>query len=196
MKRLREINFIPDYIAYTDGSCNNMSPFGEGGSAFILLNGTKDKVLQTWSKSLLNTTNNRAELLAILCALSAVPYGSTVLVRTDSQYCITVLDSPEQYLPKANRDIISKCFEVMNKLSVVCFEWVRGHAGSEYNEQADALADSRREEVRVKFRIPVYTYKEYKRPFTEEEKLRLRRFNEWMSDSPDYEQYSDMAELK
>lgn len=25
-----DIDFIPDYIAYTDGSCNNLSPYGEG----------------------------------------------------------------------------------------------------------------------------------------------------------------------
>lgn len=32
----KKLDIIPDYIAYTDGSCNNMSPFGEGGSAFVL----------------------------------------------------------------------------------------------------------------------------------------------------------------
>ena len=26
-----------DYIAYTDGSANNLSPYGEGGSAYIII---------------------------------------------------------------------------------------------------------------------------------------------------------------
>ena len=37
-------SFIPDYIAYTDGSCNNLSPYGEGGAAYIILDGQRNLI--------------------------------------------------------------------------------------------------------------------------------------------------------
>lgn len=191
MKKKKEIDIIPDYIAYTDGSCNNFSIFGEGGASYVLLNGTEDKVLKTWSRGLLATTNNRAELVGILTALRDIPENSTILIRTDSQYCITVLDKKSQKLPKANKDLVRYCFHAINLHKAVYFEWVKGHNGEEFNEMADELAESRTEEIREKFRIPVYTYKDYSRPFTDDEKVRLRRFENWMDSNSDAIQYRD-----
>lgn len=185
------LDIIPDYIAYTDGSCNNFSMFGEGGASYVLLNGTKDRVLETWSKGLLGTTNNRAELVGILSALQRVPNNSTILIRTDSQYCIMVLDKKSQKLPKANKDLVRQCFDAINCLKAVYFEWVKGHNGEEFNEMADKLAEARTEEIRDKFRIPVYDYKDYSRPFTEEEKARLNRFNDWIYNNSDAIEYRD-----
>ena len=187
MKKRKEIDIIPDYIVYTDGSCNNFSPFGEGGASYVLLNGTKDKILKTWSKGLLDTTNNRAELVGILAALNDIPENSTILVRTDSQYCITVLDKEDQKLPNANKDLVQYCFNAINLHKAVFFEWVKGHSGEEFNEMSDELAQSRMEEIREKFRIPPYTYMS----LTESERARLNRFNVWMQTNSDAAQYRD-----
>ena len=75
------------YEAYTDGSCDNLSPYGEGGSAYIIL---KDGIIIKESKKgFVGTTNNRMEMLAIISAVKSVPKGATLTVYTDSQYCIT-----------------------------------------------------------------------------------------------------------
>ena len=45
------------FEAYTDGSCDNLSPYGEGGSAYIIL---KDGIIIKESKKgFVGTTNNR-----------------------------------------------------------------------------------------------------------------------------------------
>lgn len=77
------------YEAYTDGSCDNLSPYGEGGSAYIIL---KDGIIIKESKKgFVGTTNNRMEMLAIISAVKSVPKGATLTVYTDSQYCINEL---------------------------------------------------------------------------------------------------------
>lgn len=65
------------YEAYTDGSCDNISPYGEGGSAYIIL---KDGVIIKESKKgFVGTTNNRMEMLAIISAVKSVPKGALLL---------------------------------------------------------------------------------------------------------------------
>jgi hypothetical protein len=64
------------YEAYTDGSCDNLSPYGEGGSAYIIL---KDGIIIKESKKgFVGTTNNRMEMLAIISAVKSVPKGATL----------------------------------------------------------------------------------------------------------------------
>lgn len=152
-----EEDYLAGYIAYTDGSCNNFSPYGEGGAAYVLLDSQMNVVKQN-SRGFLGTTNNRMELLAILSAIAAVPAGSAVEVRTDSQYCITVLEnSANADKPfKVNGDIITKYSRYAGRLKQVRFVWLKGHDGEEWNELCDALAQSRTEEMRTLHNIPVY----------------------------------------
>ena len=61
------------YEAYTDGSCDNLSPYGEGGSAYIIL---KDGIIIKESKKgFVGTTNNRMEMLAIISAVNPFQKG-------------------------------------------------------------------------------------------------------------------------
>lgn len=155
-----EAGFIPDYIAFTDGSCNNLSPYGEGGAAYIILDGRRNLVKQN-SKGFVGVTNNRMELMAILSAVAAVPTGSTLVVYTDSQYCIQVLTNKANAnnFTRPNANIIRQYFNYASRLKAVRFEWVKGHNGDEFNEMADALAQSRTEEMRTIHNIPVYDYR-------------------------------------
>lgn len=74
------------YDCYTDGSCNNLSPNKEGGAAYlILLNG--EEIVRK-SKALIHTTNNRAEMLAIISAVKCCPIGADIIIHTDSKYAI------------------------------------------------------------------------------------------------------------
>lgn len=152
----REI--LTDYIAYTDGSCNNLSPYGEGGAAYIILDQYENIIFQN-SKGFLGTTNNRMELLAIISVVNWLPDGVSVEIRTDSQYCIGMLSRercPQKI--KSNRDLVEKFYRLKERKNRVCFTWVKGHNGTEYNELADALAESRTEEMRVLHNIPLYNY--------------------------------------
>lgn len=153
-------NFIPDYIAYTDGSCNNLSPYGEGGAAYIILDGQRNLIKQN-SKGFLGVSNNKMELMAILSAVAAVPAGSTLVVHTDSQYCIQVLTNKANAnnFTRPNANVIRQYFNYASRLKAVRFEWVKGHDGNEFNEMVDALAQSRTEEMRTIHNIPVYDYR-------------------------------------
>lgn len=155
-----QINLIPDYIAYTDGSCNNLSPYGEGGAAYIILDGQRNLVKQN-SKGFVGVTNNRMELMAILSAVAAVPEDSTLVVYTDSQYCIQVLTNKANAnnFSRPNANVIRQYFNYASRLKAVIFEWVKGHDGNEFNEMVDALAQSRTEEMRTIHNIPVYDYR-------------------------------------
>lgn len=155
-----EIDFIPDFIAFTDGSCNNLSPYGEGGAAYIILDGQRNLVKQN-SKGFVGVTNNKMELMAILSAVAAVPAGSALVVYTDSQYCIQVLTNKANAnnFTRPNANVIRQYFNYASRLKAVRFEWVKGHAGNEFNEMVDALAQSRTEEMRTIHNIPVYDYR-------------------------------------
>lgn len=155
-----QIDFIPDYIAYTDGSCNNLSPYGEGGAAYIILDGQRNLLKQN-SKGFIGVTNNKMELMAILSAVAAVPAGSSLVVYTDSQYCIQVLTNKANAnnFSRPNANIIRQYFNYASRLKAVRFEWVKGHDGNEFNELVDALAQSRTEEMRTIHNIPVYDYR-------------------------------------
>jgi len=159
-KTTRDFEFHPDYVAYTDGSCNNLSPYGEGGAAYILLDGQR-KIVKQSSKGFVGVTNNKMELMAILSAVASVPAGATLVIYTDSQYCIHVLTNKANAnnFTRPNANVIRQYFNYASRLKEVRFEWVKGHNGNEYNEMADALAESRTEEMRTIHNIPVYDYR-------------------------------------
>lgn len=154
-----DTDFIPDYIAYTDGSCNNLSPYGEGGAAYVIIDRQRTIVRQN-SKGFVGVTNNKMELMAILSAVAAVPSGSSLLIYTDSQYCIQVLTNKANAnnFTRPNANVIRQYFNYVSRLKAVRFEWVKGHNGNEFNEMVDALAQSCTEEMRTIHNIPIYDY--------------------------------------
>ena len=142
-----------EYIAYTDGSCNNLSPYGEGGAAYVIL---KDGVVvHSASKGFVQTTNYRMELLAILSVLTWLPDGSSVTIYTDSTSCISACTKKDR--PEKNPDIVHKCRARMRHMSVVNFQWVKGHSGNVYNEMVDQMAGAQTQAMMKKYNIPVYT---------------------------------------
>lgn len=114
----------PDYIICTDGSCDNLSPFGEGGAAYIILDGVTKEDVRHWSTGLPGTTSNRAGLFATMRGLQAVPDGSTVPVITDLQYCIRVAGMRHKETPHKNKDLVKFCRESADVHKKVYCEWV------------------------------------------------------------------------
>jgi ribonuclease HI len=97
------------------------------------------------------TTNNRMELTAVIEALGALKRPSRVILHTDSQY---VQKGITEWIegwkargwrtsakePVKNVDLWKKLDEAV-RTHVIDWKWVKGHAGHEGNERADALAN-------------------------------------------------------
>jgi ribonuclease HI len=86
-----------------------------------------------------NTTNNRAEIAAVLAALCIAPRDQPLTIYSDSEYTIKVAQGI--YQMKANPDLWELYRILLKKRATPpTFMWVRGHAGHDQNERADELA--------------------------------------------------------
>src|SRR5579883_1945577 len=136
-------------IAYTDGACVK-NPGGPAGWSTILVpvdavvNGN---VLEDARRIECyghiprspETTNNRAEISAVLATLNIAPRHAPLTIYSDSEYTIKVAQGV--YKMKANPDLWSLYRTLVGHRSApISFEWVRGHAGHDLNELADELA--------------------------------------------------------
>ena len=132
-------------IIYSDGACSG-NP-GPGGWGALLIYGDTTKELSGGEPL---TTNNRMELRAATEALDALKRPCTVELHTDSQY---VRNGIMQWIhrwkangwrtagkdPVKNEDLWRRLDEA-SKRHKISWHWVKGHAGHEQNERADALA--------------------------------------------------------
>ena len=136
-------------IAYTDGACLK-NPGGPAGWSALLWSMTDsvDGFIRENAPCLERyghipkaetTTNNRAEIAAVLAVLSLAPPTLPLQIYSDSEYAIKVAKGV--YQMKANSDLWKIYRELVDFRKIpVTFEWVRGHAGHLHNERADELA--------------------------------------------------------
>ena len=131
---------------YTDGACKG-NP-GPGGWGAMMRTGEHVKELFGGEA---NTTNNRMELKAVIEALTALTRPCAVVVHTDSQY---VLKGISEWIhgwkargwktaakaPVKNVDLW-QALDAAQARHTIEWRWVKGHAGHEGNERADALAN-------------------------------------------------------
>lgn len=146
------------FEAYTDGSCNNLSPYGEGGAAYIVLEDGRE--VKRASKGFLGKTNNFCELIAIYSAVMSIPEGSSITIYTDSRYAIGALS--KRGFPNlngvANSDVLKRYYADRGDRDVR-FVWVKGHSGNFLNEECDKMADAETAKIRVENNIPIYNTK-------------------------------------
>lgn len=123
-------------IIYTDGACS-----GNPGPAGIGVHIRRPDRLTEISEYIGEATNNVAELQAILRALEALGEDERtrrIHLYTDSGWSLGVLIGG--WKAKKNVQLIDKIKTRLPEFPNIELLKVRGHAGVEGNEQADALA--------------------------------------------------------
>lgn len=139
------------YDCYTDGSCNNLSANKEGGAAYlILLNG---KEILRRSKALIHTTNNRAEMLAIISAVKRCPIGADIVIHTDSKYAIFSFGHRKRISDSVKNSDLIHLYRKEAEQKKVTFEWVKGHNGDRYNEIVDSMANGEYNKMKESLKV-------------------------------------------
>ena len=133
-------------VIYTDGACRG-NP-GPGGWGVILSYASKQRTLNGYEAE---TTNNRMELIAAIEGLRALSRSCDVDLNTDSK---SVLQGINEWIdnwktngwktaakkPVKNADLWKQLDEQELRHRIK-WNWVKGHAGIEGNEEADRLAN-------------------------------------------------------
>jgi len=138
---------------FTDGGCSG-NP-GPGGWAYVMVQETFQgiKMIAQSKGAVKNTTNNRMEMTAVIKALRALrrmkQVPRLVAVYTDSQYVQRGITEwihlwkrnswkTSDKKPVKNQDLWKELDSLAEEFTLV-WEWVRGHAGNEYNELCDQM---------------------------------------------------------
>lgn len=134
-------------VIYTDGACSG-NP-GPGGWGVLMQFGEKEQVFYGGEA---DTTNNRMEMMAAIEALKAVnpKFKGDITLWTDSTYVLKGITEwihgwkkrgwkNSQKKAVKNSDLWKELDEINANFDVT-WKWVKGHAGIDGNERADALA--------------------------------------------------------
>ena len=144
----------PQVVIYSDGACSG-NP-GPGGWGAVMIAGQHVKEICGGEPA---TTNNRMELMAAIQALETLKKPCKVELHTDSQY---VMKGISEWIfgwkkrgwrtadgkPVKNDDLWRR-LDTARARHDVSWNWVKGHAGHELNERADALARKGLQEARA-----------------------------------------------
>ena len=141
-------------FAYTDGSTQH-NP-GIGGYAAVMVDWNKENILHTYSEFIDITTNNQVELLATIYSVewflkNYTEEDSYLVVMSDSKYCTLGYNNRMDYWSTVNwKNVKGKniknlylwqqLYDLKRKAGDrVFFQWIKGHSGDEFNDQADEM---------------------------------------------------------
>jgi ribonuclease HI len=130
---------ITKYMVYTDGACEP-NPGTGGYCSLIFRDGdmTPSVIITGGAK---NTTNNRMEIMGVLCSFNYIKEKSSITFYSDSQY---VCNSINKWLygwkaknkVMKNMDLWNTIWDYKQKHTIKAV-WVKGHSGNFFNEIAD-----------------------------------------------------------
>lgn len=146
-----------NWVAYTDGACSGNPGPCSWGAVVLEPDGV---TVQRHSGYIGHGTNQIGELTAAIEGLSRTPVGANVKLVSDSQYVLKGLTEWRAGWERrgwknakgeavANQPLWKKLYAVADARKVTT-EWVKGHNGDKYNEEADKLATSAQKEARAK----------------------------------------------
>ena len=140
---------MDEIVIYTDGGCSG-NP-GPGGWGIVVI---ADGLVKTLSGGEKDTTNNKMELTAAINALKVVRNtpsfeGRKIVVNIDSQYVRNGITSwiknwkakgwkTADKKPVKNQELWMELDALSAGLDID-WNWVKGHAGVEFNEMCDDL---------------------------------------------------------
>ncbi|MCK6544307.1 ribonuclease HI [Myxococcota bacterium] len=96
------------------------------------------------------TTNNRMELTALIHAYELVPPGTKATIYSDSNLAVQTVNEwaaswerngwKRKTGPIQNLDLVQELYARAKQRPELKLQWIKAHAGSRWNEYADALA--------------------------------------------------------
>ena len=136
----------PQVIIYTDGACKG-NPGPGGWGAWLRSDGHEKELCGGEN----GTTNNRMEMTAVIEALASLKRTCDVVLYTDSEYVKNGITTwihgwkargwkTAAKEPVKNADLW-RLLDAATGQHQIDWRWVKGHAGHEFNERADALAN-------------------------------------------------------
>lgn len=139
----------PDVSLFTDGAC--IGNPGPGGWAFILKH-PDSGTFREGSGGMVDTTNNRMEITAVIFGLESLKQSSLVKIYSDSEYLVLAIEERLNRWKAAgwrrgkrskgtvkNLDLWKRLYDLLQKHEVHA-QWVKAHAGHPENERCDHLA--------------------------------------------------------
>jgi ribonuclease HI len=139
---------------YTDGACKG-NPGPGGWGAVLQYRGREHELFGGEAM----TTNNRMELTAVIKALESLKRRVAIDIYTDSQYVKNGIETwigvwkrngwkTSDRKPVKNADLWTELDRLAREHDIR-WHWVKGHADTEGNHRADALANRGVEMVRT-----------------------------------------------
>lgn len=130
----------PEFTIYTDGAYSRKH--NEGAFAFVVIDNTMNPptICVKRAYKIVNETNQRAELKAIITAIHQLPVKTkSVEVVSDSVYAIKTLSG--EWSRNANKDLFISWEQVISRHKGINikYTWVKGHSGNKYNEMCDKM---------------------------------------------------------
>ena len=144
---------MTELYAWTDGACYGNPGPGGWGVLMRAMEGAAVLKERELNGGEADTTNNRMELLAAINALEALTRDTEITITTDSAYVKNGVTGwihgwkrngwrTADKKPVKNVDLWQRLDAlVAGSGHRIDWHWVRGHAGHEGNERADALAN-------------------------------------------------------
>ncbi len=141
----------PEVDIWTDGSSLGNPGPGGWGAVLVRTDAAGEEHRLELSGGFAKTTNNRMELMGVICALEALRCPCVVRVHSDSSYVVKAHTDgwisgwlargwkSASKKPVANVDLWRRLLRAEEPHDV-SYLWLRGHAGEALNERCDELA--------------------------------------------------------